>query len=134
MSAKIPIAVAVFVRDGLVLMVHRQPGRSAYPDCWGHVGGYVEFGELPHEAVSRECLEEVGVLVHDPLLIPMSVSDPTLDMHAFLVTQWDGEPVNAAPDEHDDLRWFDPNDLAEVKLAHPETLPSIVSAVQVATN
>lgn len=134
MVAQIPIAVAVLVRDGLVLMVHRHPRRRAYPDCWGHVGGHVESGELPHEAVSRECLEEVGVHVHDPLPIPMRVSDPTLDMHAFLVTRWDGEPVNAEPDEHDDLRWFRPSDLADLKLAHPETLSSIVSAVQVATD
>jgi hypothetical protein len=27
----------------------------------------------------------------------MTVSDPTLDMDAFLVTRWEGESVNAAP-------------------------------------
>jgi 8-oxo-dGTP pyrophosphatase MutT (NUDIX family) len=63
----------------------------------------------------------------------MTVSDPTLDMHAFLVTRWDGEPVNAAPEEHDDLRWFRPSDLADLKMA-PESLSSILSAVQVATD
>ncbi len=63
----------------------------------------------------------------------MTVSDPTLDMHAFLVTRWEGEPVNAAPDEHDDLRWFPPRDLADLKLAHAASLSGIVSAVQVAT-
>lgn len=88
---------------------------------------------MPHQAVSRECLEELGVHVHDPLPIPVTVSDPTLDVHAFLVTRWDGEPVNAAPEEHDDLRWFRPSDLAELKMAHPESLSSLLRAVQVAT-
>ena len=55
-------------------------------------------------------------------------------MHAFLVTQWDGEPVNAAPEEHDDLGWFRPSDLADLTMAHPASLPSIMSAVQVATD
>jgi 8-oxo-dGTP diphosphatase len=133
MVAQIPISVAALVRDGLVLLVHRHPSRRRYPDCWGLVGGHVESNELPHLAVSRECLEELGVHVHDPLPIPMTVSDPTLDMHGFLVTRWEGEPVNAAPEEHDDLRWFRPGDLADLKMAHPESLSSILSAVQVAT-
>ena len=134
MVAKTPIAVAALVRDGLVLLVHRHPSRRWYPDCWDLVGGHVESGELPHQAVSRECLEELGVDVYDPLPIPMTVSDPTLDMHAFLVTRWEGEPVNAAPEEHDDLRWFRPSDLPDVKIAHPASLSSILNAVQVAAD
>jgi 8-oxo-dGTP diphosphatase len=133
MVARIPIAVAALVRDGQVLLVHRHPSRLRYPDCWDLAGGHVEPGELPRQAVGRECLEELGVRVHDPLPFPMAVGDPTLDMHAFLVTRWDGEPVNAEPEEHDDLRWFRPSDLAELKMAHPESLSSILSAVQVAT-
>ena len=133
MVARIPISVAALVRDGLVLLVHRHPSRRWDPDCWDLVGGHVESGESPHQAVSRECLEELGVRVQDPLPIPMSISDPTLERYAFLVTHWEGEPINAAPEEHDDLRWFRPGDLADVTLAHPASRSSIVRAVQVAT-
>jgi 8-oxo-dGTP pyrophosphatase MutT (NUDIX family) len=133
MVAQIHIAVAALVRDGLVLLVHRHPSRRWYPDCWDLVGGHVESGELPHQAVRRECLEELGVRVHDPLPIPMSVSDPTLDVHAFLVTYWDGEPINAAPEEHDGLRWFRRSDLEDLRLAHPASRSNILSAIQVAT-
>jgi 8-oxo-dGTP pyrophosphatase MutT (NUDIX family) len=132
MGARIPIAVAALVRDGLVLLVHRQPSRQWYPDCWDLVGGHVEPGELPHQAVARECLEELGVHVHDPRPIPMTGSDPTLELHAFLVTRWDGEPVNAAPEEHDDLRWFRPGEVAGLKLADPAGLSSILPAVEAA--
>jgi 8-oxo-dGTP diphosphatase len=134
MVAQIPIAVAALVRDGLVLLVHRHPSRPRYPDCWDLVGGHVESGELPHQAVGRECLEELGVRVHDPVPIPMTVGDPALDMHAFLVTRWDGEPVNAAPEEHDDLRWFRPGDLADLTMANPAGRSSILSAVRVAAD
>jgi 8-oxo-dGTP pyrophosphatase MutT (NUDIX family) len=133
MPARIPIALALLVRDGQVLLAHRHPSRRWYPDCWDLVGGHVEAGELPHEAVARECREELGVDVHEPRPIPMPVPDPTLEVHAFLVTCWDGEPVNAAPDEHDALRWFQPSDLASLTLAHPTSLPSILSAVRLAT-
>lgn len=134
MSAQTPIAVAALVRDGTVLMVHRHPMRRAYPDCWDLVGGHIDSGESPHQAVSRECREELGVYIHDPSPFPMTISDPTLDMHAFLVTRWEGEPENAAPEEHDDLRWFLPCDLAHVKLAHPGSLSCIASAMHAATD
>ncbi|WP_433157027.1 NUDIX hydrolase [Kribbella sp. CA-247076] len=130
MVARVAIAVAALVRNGRVLLGHRHPARLRYPDCWDLVGGHVESGELPHQAVRRECLEELGVHVHDPAPFPMTISDPNLDLHAFVVTRWDGEPVNAAPDENDDLRWFRPSDLTNVKLAHPTALPSILNAVQ----
>jgi 8-oxo-dGTP diphosphatase len=63
----------------------------------------------------------------------MTVSEPTLDMHAFVVTRWDGEPANAVPEEHDDLGWFRPSELADLKMADPASLSSILSAIKVAT-
>jgi 8-oxo-dGTP diphosphatase len=133
MGAPTAIATAVLVRDGLVLMAHRHAMRQAYPDCWSLVGGHLEPGESPREAVIRECLEELGVRIDNPLRIPMTVNDTGIDMHAFLVTSWAGEPVNTAPGEHDDLRWFGPSDLKALTMAHPESLSSIAYAVQAAT-
>lgn len=130
MPSQIRLSVAALVRDGLVLLAHRHPARRWYPDCWDLVGGHVEPNELPHQTVTRECFEELGVHVHDPRPIPMTVSDPTLAMRAFLVTRWEGEPVNAAPEEHDDLRWFRPSELADLTMAHPASLSSILSAIQ----
>lgn len=134
MVAQIPISVAALVRDGLVLLVHRHPSRRWYPDCWDLVGGHVESGELPHQAISRECLEELGVHVYDLLPIPMTVSNPALAKHAFLVTRWEGEPFNAAPEEHNDLRWFHPSELAGLQMADPANLWSILNAVQLAAD
>ena len=76
MIARIPIAVAALVRDGQVL-VHRHPSREWYPDCWDLVGGHVQMGESPQQAVIRECLEEFGVRSHDPMPIPMATTTPS---------------------------------------------------------
>ncbi|GAA3561297.1 NUDIX domain-containing protein [Kribbella ginsengisoli] len=133
MAARIQIAVAVLVRDGLVLLVHRHPARQHYPDAWSFsAGGHVDPGESHHQAVTRECREELAIQIHAPVPVPMTISDPTLDMRAFLVTSWDGDPVNAAPEEHDDLRWFRPADLPALNLAHPESLPTLLSAIRTA--
>jgi 8-oxo-dGTP diphosphatase len=77
MAAQIPLAVAALVRDGLVLPVHRHASRRRCPDCWDLVGGHVEPDELPRQAVTRECLEELGGRIHDPRSIPMTTSRST---------------------------------------------------------
>ncbi|PFG65616.1 hypothetical protein B0O41_0382 [Propionibacteriaceae bacterium ES.041] len=39
---------------------------------------------------------------------------------------WVGGPVNLAPDEHDDLRWFEPAELAGLTLADPAAMPDVM--------
>ena len=63
----------------------------------------------------------------------MLFSDPTLEMHAFLVTSWEGEPANCAPDEHDDLRWFTPAEIEGLTMADPVAIPSILRAIGTAS-
>ncbi|KRF15540.1 acetyltransferase [Nocardioides sp. Soil797] len=127
MTDLIPIAAAALVRDGAILLGHRHPERRWYPNCWDLVGGHIEPGERPEQAVVRECFEELGIHVHDPRPVPTTVSDPTLEMHVFIVTSWDGEPANTAPDEHDDLRWFRIDEVAELELADAAAMADVVA-------
>ncbi|MFM6848253.1 MAG: NUDIX hydrolase [Terrabacter sp.] len=134
MAERTSLSVAALVGDGLVLLVHRHPSREHYPDCWDLVGGHVEPGESPRQAVSRECLEELGVRIHEPRPIQLAIDDPTLEVHAFVVTRWDGLPSNAAPEQHDDLRWFGVAELADLRLAHPGSLASLRLALTIAAD
>ena len=123
------IAVALLVRDGRALLAHRHPDRQWYPDCWDLVGGHVEPGETPEQAVVRECREEMGIEIADPTPFAMAFDDPTLEVHPFVVTRWAGEPANVAPDEHDELRWFTVDEIASLTLADPSMLPGFRRAV-----
>lgn len=127
------VAAAALVRDGTVLLGHRHPGRRYYPDCWDLVGGHVEPGETPQDAVRRECLEEIRVLVEDPRPVRLTLADPAVEMHAFVVTTWSGEPVNAAPDEHDEIRWFGVEELGGLVLPDPAALPDLVAILRSAS-
>ena len=125
----VEIAMAALVRDGKLLLGHRHPARRWYPDCWDLIGGHIEVGESPEQAVRRECREEIAVEVSDIHPLDIGLSDPALVAHAFLVTAWVGQPVNAAPDEHDALRWFSAGDLSNLQLADPgyrEWLPTLL--------
>ena len=41
----------------------------------------------------------------------------TFDMRIWLVDVWAGTPVNAAPDEHDAIAWFEASELTDLRLA-----------------
>lgn len=113
------VVTAALVRDGRVLLCHRTPARRWYPDVWDLPGGHVEPGEAPYDALARELREELGVVL-GPATRPWKRSRlPVARLTVWKVTGWDGEPANLAPEEHDDLRWFAPGELAGVALALP---------------
>ena len=113
------IAMAALVMDARILLAHRHPRRRWYPNCWDLVGGHIEAGESPEQALRRECREEIAVDLVKMRPLKINLSDPNLEPHAFLVTDWRGTPVNAAPEEHDALEWLSLSDLPELALAHP---------------
>lgn len=123
------IAVMALVNDGRVLLVHRCPDRENYPDCWDVPGGHVEPRESPEDAARRECLEELGIHVHDASSFPISCSNPRLRKHAFLATDWTGTPSNIAPDEHDDFGWFAVDELPTLRMADSAAIPDLVKAL-----
>ncbi len=103
------VVVGFVVREGSLLLVQRAPWVRVFPDAWGPFGGHVESGEHLEEALCREAREELGIdvrtfrplgRIHNPKEIEPAV------IHVYAVYSWDGEPVNAAPEEHTEIRWF----------------------------
>jgi 8-oxo-dGTP diphosphatase len=72
----------------------------------------------------RELREELGIEADVPATPAWELSeDPSSDaglvLSLWVVDEWRGTPANAAPDEHDELRWVRSADLAGLRLAHP---------------
>ena len=100
------------IRNGKVLLVRRSSHKRLYPGVWDLMGGHLEGDESWEDALRREALEELQVeiesfhplgTIHDPVE-PAEVS-------VYVVSRWCGEPVNAAPDEHSEIRWFAADEL-----------------------
>lgn len=119
----------ILVRGKQVLLVHRSNGRLWAPNCWDAPGGHVEAGEADVEALMRELDEELAItIVASDLHLFARLRGPSFDVRVFVIDRWTGEPINAAPDEHDDIRWFDSAEVADLRLADPD-LAEIISAV-----
>ena len=100
------------IRDGKVLLVKRSLQVRHYPGVWDLMGGHVEGDESLEDALRREAFEELQVeiesfrpvgTIHDPVE-PAEVS-------VYVVSRWSGDPFNAAPDEHSEIRWFSADEL-----------------------
>jgi len=112
------MAVAgVAVRDGRVLLVRDPHG------FWAGVGGWVETGEAPEEAVVREAREELGVearvtRVFRPFIawnVPNSSDGSSFVLFNYGIELASTEFVLQA-DEVTEARWFGPDEWAGVPM------------------
>ncbi|MGK9169057.1 NUDIX domain-containing protein [Inquilinus limosus] len=105
------IACAILLRDDHILLGRRAPQRRFYPDCWDVLGGHLESGETPEQALIREVQEEAGVTpLHHRLIATLADPDPTRNgealCHIFVVTGWAGGEPQVLGDEHSEIRWM----------------------------
>jgi 8-oxo-dGTP pyrophosphatase MutT (NUDIX family) len=127
------VVVGALVREGRVLLGHRSPNKRAYPSLWDLPGGHLECGESELGALTRELREELGVQVasssmsHLCRLTAGSPEEPAL-LSAWLVRDWRGTPTNVAPEEHDDIGWFDLEALPP--LAHALVRTALIRATR----
>lgn len=115
------VSCGLLVRDGRVFLVHRADSNDWYPNVWDFPGGHIEPGESSPDALMRELREELGVTVvplgDAPL---MTLRDEGVVMDIWRIHEWEGEVVNAAPEEHDALGWFTLGEAKSLNLADPE--------------
>lgn len=124
------VVAAILRNDNKVLLCHRHPDRSWYPDVWDLPGGHIEAGEDPADALVRELADELTATVLRPSHEPFrQVLDVDLEMSIWLI-DYDGTVLNAAPEEHDELRWFRAEEIASLELAHDSYLDILAAALE----
>ena len=114
MSVKLVLvaACALIDADGRVLLAQRPQGRPL-AGLWEFPGGKVEPGELPETCLIRELEEELGIVVKQECLAPLTFASHTypdfhLLMPLYVCRRWQGI-VEAK--EAQRLKWVRPNDL-----------------------
>ncbi|WP_064748290.1 NUDIX domain-containing protein [Lysobacter antibioticus] len=105
-SHRVGLVGALLMRDGLVLLGLRAGFKRLAPNRWDMLGGHVEPGETPEQALRREIEEEAGVRID--VCAPLAeVERDGIRLRIYRVDAWRGEP-QACGDEHRCLHWFEP--------------------------
>jgi len=115
-SAKLVLvaACALLDVDGRVLLAQRPAGKPM-AGLWEFPGGKVERGERPEDSLIRELKEELGIVVREACLAPLTFASHAypefhLLMPLFVCRRWDGM---VTPREGQRLAWVRPNRLRE---------------------
>lgn len=107
-------AGVVIIQNGKTLLAKRKGAHAA--GSYGSLGGHVEFGESPIEAVKREALEELGIEIGN-IKFSCCTNMIKYGQHyvdiSFVAEIISGEPTIMEPDKIDSLGWYDLNNLPE---------------------
>lgn len=118
-------ACALVDTDGRVLLGQRPAGKPM-AGLWEFPGGKVETGERPEQTLIRELKEELGIVVNEACLAPLtfashSYPDFHLLMPLYVCRRWEGT-VTAREGQR--LAWIRPNRLKEYPMP-PADVPLI---------
>ena len=108
----------VLVVGDRVLLVQRK--KKPFPGTWMFPSGFVEYGEHPHDAVSREFFEETGLRIHVGEACGLYISsdasrEPGHLAFFFRVHHPEGVLRNDAR-ENLELAWFQIDNLPQILL------------------
>ena len=108
------VAVALVDVDGRVLISQRPPTK-ALGGLWEFPGGKIEPGERPEQALIRELDEELGIIVREPCLAPLTFASHSYpDMHLlmplYICRRWEGTPSSR---EGQAFKWVRPRALRD---------------------
>ena len=125
MNIVLVAACALVDTDGRVLIAQRPEGKPM-AGLWEFPGGKVETGERPEETLIRELEEELGIVVKEACLAPLTFASHTypdfhLVMPLYVCRRWDGTVIAK---EGQRLAWVRPNRLRDYPMP-PADVPLV---------
>ena len=100
-------AGVVIIKDGKTLLAKRKGSHGA--GTYGSLGGHVEFGESPVEAVQREAREELGIALTNITFVSctnmMKYGEHYLDV-SFTAEIASGEPRICDSERIETIGWY----------------------------
>ncbi|MFI2242497.1 NUDIX domain-containing protein [Streptomyces chrestomyceticus] len=111
------VAAAIRNSDGAFLLHLRDNiDGICWPGHWSFLGGQLEDGETPSEAITRELREEAGLVLPD--LRPLATvhqGNGRADIEVFAAS-WDGDAARIQVTEGIMLAWFHPRLLPRLRV------------------
>ncbi len=98
--------VAALIWENDKFMICQRPANKARALLWEFAGGKVEQGETKEQALIRECMEELNIIVSVKKLfmdVVHEYPDITVHLSLFNAAIAEGTPQKA---EHNDIKWI----------------------------
>ena len=132
MKLVLVVAAALIDADSRVLIAQRPEGKQL-AGLWEFPGGKVDAGERPEESLIRELAEELGIVVKEPCLAPLTFAshaypDFHLLMPLYVCRRWDGFVQSR---EGQALKWVRPRDLRNYPMppADEPLIPPLIDLI-----
>jgi 8-oxo-dGTP diphosphatase len=126
-------ACALVDADGRLLIAQRPPGKPM-AGLWEFPGGKVENHERPEDTLIRELREELGIIVNEACLAPLTFASCTypafhLLMPLYVCRRWEGI---VTPLEDQNLAWVRPNRLRDYPMppADEPLIPHLMNLLE----
>ena len=106
-------AVAIIVNnDNKILLLKRSDDPKIWqPSKWALVGGGIEKGEKPEEAVKREIKEEIGLEI-DKFIKTFSIQRNKDSVEHIFACRYSGEPTDITlNEENTKYGWYDTKEI-----------------------
>ncbi len=87
MKILLVVAAALIDSDDRVLIAQRPPGK-ALAGLWEFPGGKVDAGERPEACLIRELAEELGIVVKEDCLAPLTFASHAYEDFHLLMPLW----------------------------------------------
>lgn len=115
---KLFVVAAAMVRPDGKVCLQKRPESKMMAGLWEFPGGKVEVDERPREALARELKEELGIIVQEEDLVPITfaneaLGDRDLLLLLYICWHWEGE-VTAL--ESPDVDWFAPDAMGSLEM------------------
>ena len=98
--------VGAIIKDGDRYLVGQRPANKSQGGLWEFMGGKIEPGEAPEQALARECREELNLEIENERIIDSVVHEyPEKTIRLTLIECKPKVGSTPSPNEHQDIRW-----------------------------
>jgi len=103
---KIIEVVGAIIKEGDRYLVGQRAVNKAQGGLWEFMGGKIEPGETPEQALARECREELDLEIENERIIDSVIHEyPEKTIRLTLIECTPKAGSTPRPNEHQDIRW-----------------------------
>ena len=105
-KANVIEVVVAIIKDGDRYLVGQRPAHKSQGGLWEFMGGKIEPGETPEQALARECREELNLEIENERIIDSIVHEyPEKTIRLMLIECTPKVGSTPRANEHQEIRW-----------------------------